>query len=72
VIMGATDRFGMAGSDRSTHWTFKRNQGHCLGRVATWSLATGRDLTAANLSGADVRHLDFSQAILHRATLDGA
>ncbi len=36
--------------------------------VATFSLAK-RDLTGANLTGADVRHVDFSGAILNRASL---
>ncbi len=31
-----------------------------------------RDLTGANLSGADIRHVDFSDAILNRANLDHA
>jgi hypothetical protein len=39
--------------------------------VASLSLAR-RDLTGASLSGADVRLVDFSEAILNRATLDGA
>ncbi len=36
--------------------------------VATLSLA-GRDLTGANLSDADIRHVDFSGATLNRANL---
>jgi uncharacterized protein YjbI with pentapeptide repeats len=39
--------------------------------VATLPLA-GRDLTGANLDGADVRHVDFTSAILNRANLDFA
>ncbi len=39
--------------------------------VATLSLKK-RDLTGANLEGADVRHVDFSHAILNRANLDNA
>ncbi|HEY8008138.1 MAG TPA: pentapeptide repeat-containing protein [Methylocella sp.] len=39
--------------------------------VATLSLK-GRDLTGANLEGADIRHMDFGDAILNRANLDRA
>jgi uncharacterized protein YjbI with pentapeptide repeats len=39
--------------------------------VATLSLA-GRDLTGASLREADVRHVDFSGAILNRASIIGA